>query len=77
MEFHEFLDFALKSFVTLSGIGLIGMMVLRTDARGRFKMIGFEQGPVVQPKWAPRAKAVACAFAIAVVVVLARSSGGI
>jgi len=51
----ESLDPIIKSLAASSGIGLIGMLLVRTTARGGWKIMGFEPGPIVEPqmkKWA-------------------------
>ena len=59
----------LKTFVTLSGMGLIGMMVVRTNARGKMRIIGLEHGPLIHPRFSGAARWVALAFAIGVLLV--------
>jgi hypothetical protein len=65
----------LKTFVTLSGTGLIGMMVVRTNARGKMRVIGLEHGPLFHPRWAGAAKWIALAFGMGVLLVAHNSYG--
>jgi hypothetical protein len=71
MELHELL----RTFVTLSGMGLIGMMVVRTNARGKMRIIGLEHGPLFHPRFAAVAKWVALAFGIGVLLVMQNPYG--
>jgi hypothetical protein len=62
-------DALVKLMVTVNGLGLVGMMVVRTNARGKMRIIGLEHGPLFHPRWAGTAKWLALAFAIGVLVV--------
>lgn len=75
MDWQQGLDWVLRAMAALSGIGLAGLIVVRTTPRGRWKLIGMEGGPLFDPKTAKVACMVAWTFAFLVVLVLARAGG--
>ncbi|HYG76730.1 MAG TPA: hypothetical protein VEK08_17125 [Planctomycetota bacterium] len=70
----ELFDSGLKTLAALSGIGLCGLMVVRTTPRGDWKLIGWQTDHIFEPKMVKFGRIVAWAFAIFVVMILARQS---
>jgi hypothetical protein len=66
-------DPILKGMTAITGLWLMGLMVVRTNARGKWKIIGLEWGPVFDPKMQKTAWRVALAFAVAVLLVAVRT----
>ena len=77
MDIQEWVDFALKYMSAFSGLCLVGLMVVRTDARGRWKLVKLDFGPVVNPKWAETAKMIAWTFGTCVSLFVARALGAL
>jgi hypothetical protein len=73
MDFLAFLDSICKGMATASGLGLIGLMIVRINPRGRFKLVGFEPGPVFDPKMKHTARQVTIAFAVCVGILMVRT----
>jgi len=73
----EFFDPLMKGMTAASGLGLIGLMLIRTTPRGDWKIVGLEAGPVFDPKEARTAKYVTCAFVFCVVAVMLRTLGAV
>jgi len=61
----DLLDFVLKSLVSISGIGLVGMMVVRTNARGRMKLVGLDAATLFDPRLKNQGQQMAWAFCVA------------
>jgi len=74
MELVQWFDPGLKALAALSGLGLAGMMVVRTTPRGKWKIIGFEPEPLFDPRTVHVARMLAWAFGIFLVMLLARQS---
>jgi len=71
-DWLPFLDPLLEGMSAAFGIGLVGLMVLRTDARGRIKIIGLEWGPLFQPSMQKTGRILTLAFVACVALVIMR-----
>ena len=75
MEFSgiaEFIDVFLRGMVTLSGLGLIGLTLIRTNARGQWSIVGLECKDVFDPRNARHGEMVSWLFGIGVFLVVVR-----
>jgi hypothetical protein len=70
---EQIFDAVLKGMSTASGLGLIGLMLVRTRPRGGFRIIGFEHGPVFDPQLAPAGRRIAWGFMICVGLLMLRT----
>ena len=72
-EFVCMCDGVLKALSAVTGLWLMGLMVLRTNARGRWRVVGLELGPVFDPKMTQTGHKVALAFVVTVGLVMLRT----
>ena len=77
VEFFAYLDPLLKGMSAAIGIGLIGLMLVRTDARGRFKIVGLEAGPVFAPSMKQTGRWLAYGFIVCVGLMILRTFGAV
>ena len=77
MELFEFLDPVLQGIAAGSGVGLIGLMLVRTTPRGALRIVGLEPEPLFDPRVAKAGRRMALLFGICVFVVVVRTFGAV
>ena len=76
-ELFQFLDPLLKGMSTAMGLGLVGLMLVRTDARGRFKIVGLDGGPVFPPSMKKAGRWLTYGFIACVGLIVLRTFGAV
>ncbi|HYF48918.1 MAG TPA: hypothetical protein VEJ63_05915 [Planctomycetota bacterium] len=68
----NYFDPLLQGMSTALGLGLVGLLVLRTNARGKVKILGLEHGPLFQPTMQKTGRLLTIAFVVCVALVMLR-----
>lgn len=74
-QFAESIEVLLRMSLACSGAMFVGLTVLREDARGRFHMVGFENGPLFDPRYAWHAQVTGGVFGLCVLLSALRYFG--
>jgi hypothetical protein len=77
LELFQYLDPLLKGMSTAMGVGLIGLMLVRSDARGRFKVVGLEAGPLFAPSMKQTGRWLGYGFIACVGLMILRTFGAV
>jgi len=72
LDWLQFFDPMLQGMSVAVGLGLVGLLVLRTNARGRVKILGLEHGPLFQPSMQKTGRILTIAFVACVALVIMR-----